>query len=61
MITVKELKNLIVNANDDDVVFFYITETDRDGYFVDTPAKVKKIETMAVSENERKKYERWGY
>lgn len=61
MITVKELKNLIANANDDDVVFFYITETDRDGYLVDSFAKVKKIETMAVSENERKKYERWGY
>ena len=61
MITVKELKNLIANANDDDVVFFYITETDRDGYLVDSFAKVKKIETMAVDENERKKYERWGY
>lgn len=61
MITVKELKNLIANANDDDVIFFYITEMDRDGYFVNTPAKVKKIETMAVNENERKKYERWGY
>ena len=41
--------------------FPYITETDRDGYLVDSFAKVKKIETMAVDENERKKYERWGY
>ena len=59
MMTVKELRKMIENADENDFVFFMQEGADRDGYNEMTAVRhVKRIETRKLTEEKEKKM-RW--
>ena len=62
MMTVKELRKMIENADENDFVFFMQEGADRDGYNEMTAARhIKEIETRKLTEEEEKKMRWFGY
>lgn len=61
MMTVKELKEILANADDNAMVLFYEYGTDRDGWATETEAKVKKVKVVKLTVEEIEKRKRWGY
>lgn len=62
MMTVKDLREMLKNANDDDVVFFMTAYEDRDGYTSLIKARgIKGITTEAVTEERKAELKYYGY
>ena len=62
MMTVKELKAMIANANDNDFVFFYATEADREGWDREVKVRgIERVEAVTLTDDEVKKMTRYGY
>ena len=62
MMTVKELKAMIANANDNDFVFFYATETDREGWDKEVKQRgITRVEAVTLTDDEVKKMTYYGY
>lgn len=62
MMTVKELRKMIENADENDFVFFKQEGADQDGYNEMTAARhIKGIETRKLTEEEEKKMRWFGY
>ena len=62
MMTVKELKEKLANANDNDVVFFMSAREDRDGYWTTIKTRgIFDITTESISDERKKELEYYGY
>lgn len=62
MMTVKELKAMIANANDNDFVFFYVTEASREGWDREIKQRgVKRVEAVTLTDEEAKTLTYYGY
>ena len=62
MMTVKELRKMIENADENNFVYFMQEGDDRDGYNEITAVRhVKEIETRKLTEEEEKNMRWFGY
>ena len=61
MMTVKELKAMLANANDNDTVFFFAETTDREGWLVEYKVKVERVEAVKLTEAEKENWKRKGF
>ena len=61
MMTVKELKAMLTNANDDDNVFFFAETTDREDWLVEYQVRIKRVEAVKLTEAEAEDWKRRGF
>jgi 2,3-bisphosphoglycerate-independent phosphoglycerate mutase len=53
---------MIANANDNDFVFFYATEADREGWDREVKVRgIERVEAVTLTDEEVKKMTRYGY